>query len=111
MRRHLTSAFVADMDASLRDMGAGDLGVGKRVKVLTERLYGRLAAYAPALEDGAGAEIVESALLRNMYKEGVDPSAEQLAIARASVTELASAWRALPDSALLAGGAIQIGSE
>ncbi len=111
MRRHLTSAFVADMDASLRDMGAGDLGVGKRVKALTERLYGRLAAYAPALEEGADAETVETALLRNMYKEGADPSAEQLATAREAATDLATAWRALPDSALLAGEAIQIESE
>jgi len=63
------------------------------------------------LEDGADGEIIESALLRNMYKEGADPSAEQLAIACAAVADLAIAWRALPDSALLAGGAIQIGSE
>lgn len=111
MRRHLTSAFVADMDASLRDMGAGDLGVGKRVKALTERLYGRLAAYAPALSEGADAEIIEAALMRNMYKEGADPSAEQLARARTAVVEMAAAWRSLPDAALSAGEAIQIESE
>jgi cytochrome b pre-mRNA-processing protein 3 len=108
MRRHLTSAFVADMDASLRDMGAGDLGVGKRVKVLTERLYGRLAAYEAALVEGADAEIVEAALLRNMYKEREAPAAEQLAAAREAVAELGAAWQAQSDAALLAGEAIKI---
>lgn len=109
MRRHLTSAFVADMDASLRDMGAGDLGVGKRVKTLTEQLYGRLAAYAPALAEGAEQEEIESALLRNMYNEGAAPSSQQLTIARAELQALSAAWRAHPDAALLDGAAAQIG--
>lgn len=109
MRRHLTSAFVADMDASLRDMGAGDLGVGKRVKSLTEQLYGRLAAYAPAFAEGADQEVIESALLRNMYNGGVSPSPEQITSAREELEALSEVWRAHSDAALLDGVAAQIG--
>lgn len=110
MRRHLTSAFVADMDASLRDMGAGDLGVGKRVKVLTERLYGRLAGYEPALTETADKEIIEAALMRNMYKDGADPTDDQLAASCAAVSDLARRWRAHSDEALLAGNAADLES-
>src|SRR5579885_2019728 len=34
-----------DMDRSLREMGVGDLGVGRRVRAMAEALYGRMAAY------------------------------------------------------------------
>ena len=37
----LHDVFFADMDHSLREMGAGDLGVGKRVKKMAQGFYGR----------------------------------------------------------------------
>ncbi|MGF1592947.1 MAG: ubiquinol-cytochrome C chaperone family protein [Kiloniellaceae bacterium] len=51
----LQEVFFADMDRSLREMGAGDLGVGKRVKRMAEGFFGRLQSYETAL-DGAAAE-------------------------------------------------------
>mgnify|MGYP003700717497 CR=1 FL=1 len=104
LKRPLGEAFVADMDASLRDLGAGDLGVGRRVKALAERLYGRLAAYAPALAADADAGATRAALARNLYKEGAPDDAvanESVVAAQA----LAAAWRALPDTQLLKGEA------
>jgi cytochrome b pre-mRNA-processing protein 3 len=59
----LVDAFFADMDASLREMGAGDLGVGKRVKRMATAFYGRLAAY----EAGEGAGDLAEALRRNLF--------------------------------------------
>ena len=41
----------ADMDRSLREMGAGDLGVGKKVKTMVRACYGRIAAYEAGLAD------------------------------------------------------------
>ena len=35
----------ADMDQNLREMGVGDLAVGKRIKAMAKGFYGRLAAY------------------------------------------------------------------
>ncbi len=103
MRRGLGEAFVADMDASLRDMGAGDLGVGKRVKALTERLYGRLAAYAPALAAGADAAGVADALRRNLYKDGAPGDSAVVERAVSAVCALGEAWRLLPDAPISTG--------
>jgi cytochrome b pre-mRNA-processing protein 3 len=54
-----------DMDLSLREMGVGDVGVGKRVKAMLQGFYGRLAAYEEALEQGE--KSLENALERNLY--------------------------------------------
>ena len=54
-----------DMDLSLREMGAGDMGVGKRVKTMMQAFYGRVASYEEGLTDGA--QRLEAALIRNVY--------------------------------------------
>lgn len=55
----------ADMDQSLREIGVGDLGVGKRVKKMAKIFYGRVVAYETALDGGD--EALETALERNHY--------------------------------------------
>ncbi len=65
----------ADMDQNLREMGLGDLAVGKRVKGMAAAFYGRIQAY----EDGlAGNEtaLVDS-LRRNLYRK-TEPDDSQL---------------------------------
>lgn len=54
-----------DMDQNLRELGVGDMGVGKRVKQMARAFYGRVAAY----EDGLALTAAElgAALLRNLY--------------------------------------------
>jgi len=54
-----------DMDRSLREMGAGDLGVGRRVKAMATSLYGRMAAYERGLAGPEGE--LDDALARNLY--------------------------------------------
>lgn len=54
-----------DMDRSLREMGVGDLSVGKKVKKLAEGFYGRAAAYETALNGGP--ESLSDVLQRNIY--------------------------------------------
>ena len=65
----LQEAFFEDMDRSLREMGAGDLGVGKRVKRMAEGFLGRLAAYDEALDKLPlqGPEQLHDVLLRNVF--------------------------------------------
>src|SRR5262245_48094906 len=41
----LFDTMFADMDRNLREMGVGDLSVGKKVKAMAQGLYGRIAAY------------------------------------------------------------------
>jgi len=50
LNQELFDRFFADMDFTLREMGVGDLGVGKRVRKMSEAFMGRLTAYSEALE-------------------------------------------------------------
>lgn len=54
-----------DMDRNLREMGTGDLGVGRRVKALAQSFYGCISAYEAGLEGGD--EVLSGALKRNLY--------------------------------------------
>lgn len=71
----LYDVFIKDMEASLRQLGAGDAGVGKRIRVMTEALQGRMVAYEAAL---AGTQIdLEGAVRRNLYGT-VDPEMDSV---------------------------------
>ncbi len=61
----LFDATFADMDRSLREMGVGDLGVGRRVKAMAKAYFGRAEAYDGALDAGNRSQLVE-ALDRNV---------------------------------------------
>ena len=61
----LVDLMFATMDESLREMGAGDLGVGKRVKQMASAFYGRVAAYESGLSGAS--EVLEEALGRNLF--------------------------------------------
>jgi len=58
-----------DMDRSLREMGASDIGVGPKVRRMAEIFYGRSRAYAQALqqEGEARREALIAALARNVF--------------------------------------------
>ncbi len=59
-------AMFADMDVNLREMGIGDLSVGKRVKMLWEGFHGRALAYAETLAAGDESGLA-AALARNVW--------------------------------------------
>ena len=65
----LFDAMFQDMDLTLREMGVGDMGVGKRVKFMSEAYMGRLTAYDKALQQEDNTALVD-ALHRNLYREG-----------------------------------------
>lgn len=54
-----------DMDRSLREMGVGDIGVGKRIKAMVQAFYGRMSAYDTALLSDD--EALQDALKRNLF--------------------------------------------
>lgn len=62
----LTDEVFADMDRSLREMGVGDLSVGKKVRRMAEMFYGRAQAYRPLFRAGDRTGLVE-ALGRNVF--------------------------------------------
>jgi cytochrome b pre-mRNA-processing protein 3 len=71
----LAQAFVdrvfAGFDEALREMGAGDMGLGRRLKTFADAFYGRLNAYEAAGDAAAMAE----ALVRNLYRGNATPAA------------------------------------
>ena len=71
-------AMFGDMDVNLREMGVGDLSVGKRVRTMWEAFHGRAQAYDAAMDAGdLGA--LEQALIRNVWRGEAAPGAAALA--------------------------------
>jgi len=62
-----------DMDMNLREMGVGDLSVGKRVKAMARAFYGRAAAYDAAL-DG---EVAPGAAVEDGTEKGTEKGTEE----------------------------------
>lgn len=62
----LTDEVFADMDRSLREMGVGDISVGKKVRRMAEIFYGRATAYRPLLQAADLAGLAQ-ALDRNVF--------------------------------------------
>jgi cytochrome b pre-mRNA-processing protein 3 len=67
-------AMFSDMDVNLREMGVGDLSVGKKVRTMWEAFHGRSVAYAAPLEAG-DASALAAALARNVWRS-VEPASE-----------------------------------
>ena len=70
-------AFFSYTELTLREVGVGDLSIGKQVKKCAKFFYGAMKAYHTALENKSG---LEEALARNLYG-GVPPRSLQDLIA------------------------------
>lgn len=97
--QELFDTMFADFDNALRELGAGDLGVGRRVQAMARGFYGRIAAYERGLGDET--EMV-AALRRNLFGTAA-PSDAQLAAFSAYARRQVAALAAQPATALLAG--------
>jgi cytochrome b pre-mRNA-processing protein 3 len=85
-------AMFSDMDTSLREMGVGDLSVGKRVRAMWEAFHGRSTAYQAAMEAPAGVtagpapggdpDALAAALARNVWRGAEPPAGCPAALAR-----------------------------
>lgn len=93
-------AMFADMDVSLREMGVGDMTVGKRVKRMWEAFHGRAQAYEAALDAGDAAALA-AALTRNLWAGEAPPGAAAALATRAMALDVALASQ--PMAALRAG--------
>lgn len=102
----VVDAMFADMDAALRELGVGDLGVPHRVKRMLSGFHGRVAAYEAGVN--AADESLADALRRNLYgtlpesqDSGGDPmrASAVAAYMRAAVADLGRQ----PAADLLAG--------
>lgn len=94
----LAERFVDDMDPQLREIGIGDIVVGKHVGRMMSMLGGRLGAYRAGLAGGS----IDAALRRNLYRDtAVDDAA--LAHVRTRLMALHHALAVTDADALAAG--------
>ncbi len=63
----LFDEMFADMDRSLREMGVGDMGIGRRVRAMGKAFLGRVEAYQTALDEGG--DQLNVAIMRNLYRD------------------------------------------
>ena len=75
----------ADLDRNLREMGVGDLAVGKKIKKLAAAYYGRVKAYDAALQSNNVS--LGAALKRNVFLD-INPSSQQISAMVNYVREL-----------------------
>lgn len=87
----LTELFITDMDGQLRQIGIGDMVVGKHVKRMMGALGGRIGAYRESIDNKE--QLVE-ALNRNLYR-GDEPDKKAVEFVAAHLrkfhTDLANA--------------------
>lgn len=98
----LTELFVADMDSQMRQIGFGDMIVGKQIGRVMSALGGRLGAYRAGFNDP---EMLDAALVRNLWRSEA-PEAAALAHVAAAVRALHAALAATPVADLLAGSTL-----
>ena len=94
----LAEAFVDDMDPQLREIGIGDLLVGKHVGRMMAMLGGRLGAYRDALAAGN----LKPALVRNLYR-GTAPGDAALAHVERALLALRGALDTVATERLVGG--------
>lgn len=92
----LTELFVTDMDGQMRQIGFGDMVVGKQIGRMVGALGGRLGAYRAA----DGSEEMRAALVRNLWR-GQEPDATHLAHVADEAAKLRAALAAVPVEALI----------
>jgi cytochrome b pre-mRNA-processing protein 3 len=96
----LFDTYVKSLDHALRELGVGDLSVGKKMRRLGEAFYGRAKSYEAAFADLPATRELEALLARTVYADAEAGRAKPLA---AYVTAQREALAEQPLEALLAG--------
>ncbi|MGC1303847.1 MAG: ubiquinol-cytochrome C chaperone family protein [Caulobacteraceae bacterium] len=90
-------SFLKNLDEGLRDMGVGDLSVGKKMRKLGEAVYGRIKSYDRALEPGAGADDLTGVIQRTVFEGQSDAPGAGVIAAYVRRVEAALATQPLSD--------------
>ena len=98
----LFDAYVSALDNTLRELGVGDVSVGKKMRRLGEAMYGRMTAYEAAIraDDRDG---LAGALARNILES--EAATPQMTVLADYAFDTRAALAAQPFDALMAGPA------
>jgi len=97
---YLTELFVDDMDGQMRELGIGDVVVGKHVGNMVGALGGRLTAYREALTH----DDMQQALVRNLYR-GDPPKEDELIFVHKGLLEIYENIKNIDAQSLILGQA------
>ena len=75
----LFDTYLRDLDSALREMGVGDLSVGRKMRKLGEAFYGRGKAYEAAFQALPDEGALQALLTRTVYADIDASSAPRLA--------------------------------
>ena len=88
----LFDLYCSNLDGALREMGVGDLIVGKRMKVLGGAFYGRAGAYRDAFaalpDESALSDVIGRTILDGAHDADPAPLATYVAKTRRSLADL-----------------------
>ncbi len=68
LAQSLVDILFLQFDQALRELGVGDMGMGRRMRGMAEAFYGRLEAYRAAPDE----KVLADAILRNLYRGEAD---------------------------------------
>ena len=77
----LSDAIFVGFDEALRDLGAGDMGLGRKIRQLGEAFNGRVQAYEAAVGETA----LAASIVRNLYRGDSRRQDDAQAIARYAI--------------------------
>ncbi|HET7084544.1 MAG TPA: ubiquinol-cytochrome C chaperone family protein [Rhizomicrobium sp.] len=93
LAQSLTDTIFTGFDEAMREQGAGDMGIGHKLKAMANAFYGRIAAYEAAQDP----EALAAALAKNLWRGGeTDHRARALAAYAACARQ--SLAGSLPDA-------------
>jgi cytochrome b pre-mRNA-processing protein 3 len=96
----LTEVFIDDMDGQLRQIGIGDVVVGKHIGKMMSAMGGRLTAYRDAIDSEPA---LEDALLRNLWR-GEESATARPALVADRMRDIAARLAAVDLPGLLTDG-------
>lgn len=104
---YLTELFVEDMDGQLRQIGIGDMIVGKHIGRIMSALGGRLGAYRAALK---GEDSWEAVVTRNIWG-GEEPEVARRNHVVEELKQFATGLDAMTPAQIVAGAVSPAGQE
>ncbi|WP_309646108.1 ubiquinol-cytochrome C chaperone family protein [Phenylobacterium sp.] len=75
----LFDAYLSALDDALREMGVGDVSVGKKMRKLGEAFYGRVKSYETAFQTLPDRTQLEALAARTVYAQGEPANAPRFA--------------------------------
>ena len=74
----LFDVYISSLDHTLRELGVGDVSVGKKMRKLGEAFYGRVKSYESAFAALPQTDHLQALLSRTVYEQGGPENAAKL---------------------------------